>query len=363
MKVLIIILRDLKSFVTSELRVFFIFAIGIIIATISFLVLFSFCLSSRDSYYKEFGFKTKSYGIKFNENVDIKKQHQMINTLISEDVFPEIDEISVSSQIKLPNKDLVSLVGYDALKRDLFYCTEGRKFTKDELNNGLNVIIPWVGYFDYTQKTSYLDQDYNLNGKLYKIVGVADYPYKNTLFIPLTTYLKNKYNISFLSIVFSKRLDSKQQLEFQSFVHDTYRSVSISLPPKIDVSQEKQFIQKLIIYVCLLIFALINIISLYSFWIYKNVSQFLIFKLCGAGNYRLYIIIMLETFITSTLFMLFGYLIYVLFIPVSKEFSSYYYLKFYHILFAYLLIISLILLIINKTAIKIVNATSVYKVK
>lgn len=363
MKVIIIILRDLKSFITSELRVFFIFAIGIIIATISFLVLFSFCLSSRDSYYKEFGFKTKSYGIMFNGNVDIERQHQMISMLISEDAFPEIDEISVSSQIKLPTKNLVSLVGYDAAKRDLFYCTEGRKFTKDELNNGFNVIIPWAGYFDYTKKTSYLGQNYNINGKLYKIVGVADYPYKNTVFIPLTTYLKSKYDISFLSIVFSKRLDSKQQLEFQNFVHDTDKSIRISLPPKIDVSQEKQFVKKLIIYVCLLIFALINIISLYSFWIYKNVSQFLIFRLCGAGNYRLYLIIMMEAFITSTIFMLFGYIIYVLLIPVLKEFSSYYYLKFYHILFAYLLIISSILLIINKTAIKIVTATSVYKVK
>lgn len=361
MKILLTIINDLKTFITSERRIFLIFACSLTVAAISFLILFSFCLSSRNSFYEEFGYKTRTYGINFN-NIDKTKKDYILKSIQKFSELPNIDEINVASKVKLSNGESIVIVGYEA-KRDLFYCTEGKKFTNEELESGNNIVIPWSGYFDYSKKTSYLNTDFLINNTKFKVLGIADYDCENKAFIPLKTYLNNNFDTSFLSIVFSKRLNSTQELKLTTFLQKIDSTIGIIIPPKVDKSQETQFIERLVIYICLLIFTLINVISMFTFWIYKNAGKFKIFRLCGANNFMVYIIVLAEAFILCTFIMIISYILYLLIVPLLIEFHSYYRLSNFNILIAYLVMILSTLAIVHKTAIKIVNTSQIYNYK
>ncbi len=355
MKIISLIANDIREFISNEFRIFIVFALGLSIASFSFVLLFSSCLSSKAEYQREFGYKIRTYVVSFNSNLTKSMKYNLIDEL-RDLVFNNIDDMSVMSLVDLDEKKSITVIGYYG-KRGLFYYAEGQEFTNEQQKDASNVAIAWHGFFDYSKKTTFINDNFILRNKTYKLVGIAEYCPPNTVYIPLKTYLGDHYDISSLSITYSSKLDMESERVFKQHFNN-YATVIV--PPKIDAKQEREFLQLFFQFFCLLTFALINTFSLFKFWIFKNVTQIKVYRLCGAGNIKVYMIIMIESLVLTTIFFLLALIVYFVIWPYLKGYNSFYLLNSVHFIICYLIMLSVVYVNVHLTARKIIKSDDIY---
>lgn len=358
MKYFLIILKDLKGFMTVQSRVFIIMILGLAAAFFVFIYLYALNMDTRNEFETNFGYKNRTYSITFNSK-NIKQKYKIVNEILKSNSLPAQSQIHL---IKSAERDKdMNLFGYVS-DIQLFYFDEGREFTQKEQKNSDDVIIPWFGFLDYSKQLSYLGRSFKVDGIDFKIVGVASACKEKTVFMPLNTFLKYNYDINIMNLTFKKKLNSKEEKLLIQLIKGNDDEAKISIPSKTDPYILKQFYIKLLVYTVSVLFALINVISLFKFWLLFNLRQYTVYKLCGATNRAIYSLIMLEASLLSIFPFLLGFIIYLSVAPVLKSYKVFSPVSAPDLIICVLIMLACILGVVHGTAKKIVYKAELYNI-
>ncbi len=296
MKILYLVINNIKNFITVQMRIFITMYLGLIITCSSLLFLYSLTVGERKEYEENFGYKQKTYTILLNQNNDLHKKNKLIEQLLDGSNLPPVSQILlITNNYSERINQVVGILSH----RQIFYNEEGRFFNQDDQTNSKEVIIPWVGFFDYGKGLSHIGDEFFVEDTGYKIVGVASGCPNKTIYIPLKTYLNKKFRIDYVSITFSKQLNSVTEKFFIDLIKGLIPNAKIENPPPVDKTELNQFLTGLLIIILMVTLSIINIITLYNFWIRSNIRLYYIYIICGATKKLIYTIIGIEAALLS----------------------------------------------------------------
>jgi Predicted permease. len=310
----------------------------------------------RNTYYTEFNYVPRTYAVNFNNGPSKTNIDLLLKQLESISNLPETVEIVV--QCKLKSSKDITVCGYFSYK-DIFYITEGRKFNHEEQEIGEKVVIASKNLFDYSNSVTHLGEKLNIEGDLYKIVGVAQACPDNTAYIPYKTFINNHFSIERFTICFAETLNTNQENVFMKFINDRFGT--LQKPAKVNFNEEKLFYLRILSYFLLIVLAAINTMSLMKYWFNKNLNKFIIFRICGSSKAFTYFFIMFEVILFYFVTFCLSFLLYKLSKPVLAFCDAYYQMNTIDIFSCAVITLISMVLIVDLVAVRIAKMTDIYK--
>lgn len=233
--------------------------------------------------------------------------------------FDEIDEI-INSYDDLHSLLLINCddekpwtVGFMSKNyRSWFIKSEGRYFTNEEENEGLNVVMPVYDLIsidkiisDNTWKDIHEIQ-YQISNTNYTIVGtIAQWMLLNDVkiyydstdsnvgaqpfspikleIVPYKNFIKRGFEIDAIKIGFNNK--TKISLEdVKNALQKVNGNLTVLSPVKYEQTHSRDVISVIILNFILLFLCIVNIIALFSYWLHLNRKEFALMVICGATS-------------------------------------------------------------------------------
>ncbi len=356
MKIAILVIKNLFIFIKTQKKVMLIMLVSLVTTTFASLYLFSIYEYVNNDLITHNSL-ARTLTIQFDLKDSIKKKHDFLYWVGNTKEMPEIQDMYVQT-IMNDKKGEMYVIGINE-NYPYLYLMEGRKFSKEEINKSANnVIISAKFYRDYGKKI--MNTKKMISGKEYNVIGITDITLGD-VFIPFSTYLKNGYDISECTVVYKNIIDGKQEQLIKDMIEKDLSSVNIIYPEDKTLEYVTTFSTALILIFILLFFCMINIISLYKYWIEQNTYRFAIYKICGAKKFPIYFFIIMEVFVIGVIGFVIGIIPYSLLVPYLKEFDVFKPLLLSQIGFVFMLYILSIFLSVLGIARKVSKAVPIDK--
>lgn len=383
MNIFKVVFKDLKNFIFQKKYIFSILLMGLIVASyaLSFFTAQSLhIIEIIDNY---FGYSTKYY-IGGNKNAISYDKFSLLYNWLEENELNN-SKINIYSEMILMNKteeynDICLVVGTNSTKSKRIDFV-GEVISQDDLSEKRDYalieyysnIVP-EDVFLIGSKINLKDKSYtvkaidkiDVNKKIYfdcntKEYYVNDYESRlSSIAIPYTTFIEHEYGIFAIEIIFEQPLNEEQQKDFNNFIEKEFNTNTIVKPVKENSNNISSIKNELMKYAIIILLALINIMALFSYWIDKNWRNYMIYKLCGANNQSIYMIISLEAIIISVISCIFGIILYYLTVPLLQKIYISYVLSLKEIIYIQSIVVLLVFILTNINIIQIFKRNSKY---
>ncbi|NLL05435.1 MAG: ABC transporter permease [Clostridiaceae bacterium] len=303
MKKIKFVLKDYLYMFRNERVIISTFFLGLIISYFSLAYLYSYYNGIRDSQEK-YEYTTKTYKINTcEENVELSKK-ELEDIFINNSNLPHIKELKLICNSNLiiaehehkhdencghidenevnreKQKNIVIVANHPySVKR---YIHQGGYFQD---NDNSDQIIVSTSVFDeelFRDTVNIVGKYYELGNKKFKIVGVDGMLANNMFEIPYNDFLKDKYKVSMINIIFEKRLSGKQQAVFEKLTEKLLPNSILSIPPVHNKQIYSTFITNIAIAVIIVILAVINLMYLFVYLLERKRNEFIIHRIYGA---------------------------------------------------------------------------------
>ncbi|MGI6005151.1 MAG: FtsX-like permease family protein [Christensenellales bacterium] len=151
----------------------------------------------------------------------------------------------------------------------------------------------------------------------YEVVGMAefsiDYVRYMTAIIPIETFVKQAYPLLNITIMTQERLSNAQRSELVALMQDMMPNHTFSTASNFDdsiVRHENEFVGRMVRYSSLGILACVNAVSVFVFWMKRNLRPYALYLLCGCSEKRLRRTIVMEVALLTGLGFIVGLLLY-----------------------------------------------------
>ncbi len=357
MKILCIIFNNLKLFFLRETKIFIIMFLGLIIASFSLIYLYAYGSDIKRESEKLYNYTTRMYRLNIPDYKNRVLTANDFDEFFNTKLLPKTEEFYLNGTIK---NNTINLVGFFS-KREIFYVVEGNKFDDSMQKDNDDIAIVAVNMLNYQSKLSYMNDTYQLENINYKIIGVAGACPNNTVFVPFRTFLKNKYRVENISFVFKNQLNKVQLSDFINLINRIFPGASIKMPIKVSGQDLDGYYYKLLIFVLLSGFTIVNMFSLYKFWIQKCIDQFLVFRICGASMNLIKFEVLAEAIFLCIIPYMLGAIAYSTSSLFFKSLGIWFQISIPQLILCLTIFITFIIISTYKVSVKISKVTPTYK--
>ena len=388
MKILRVIVKDIRNFIKERTLLFLVFILSLVIASFSFCIYMAsnmHMVNIVNSYRKI----SNTYFIanKKKENISHDKIHEL-ETWFKQSNIPNIT-IKIYSEILTEEKESIE---ENAKENHTYNSTEKRYNIFIGTNNNKSTRRSFVGNViserDLYEDTSYVMIDYNnvnakrnpfilnntinIGGKTYTVraidrIDITEMVIKHSninnyegdiineteaYVIPINQFLKN-YEIYGIEIKTSDNLENEQILKINNYIKSKFNDYYLYLPQKTEVVELRDVKEQIFIFSILIVLAQVNILALFTYWIDKNWRKYMIYRICGANRKKIYALVTCEAVIISIISTILGSVLYYIFTPALAKFNVTYILKIKDICLINMILVFFVLMIISIVAINI----------
>ncbi|MCK5812599.1 MAG: hypothetical protein KAG94_06850 [Clostridiales bacterium] len=324
------IIKELKTYFKHQTFKFVLLLVGI---TASLFVLFFLFQSNYTVNVNKASYTRIEIILNNIDNTNFINQKEFINNIISNEYNTNTRYIKVATLISEEN---LLFCGTWATEGILTHSVnEGRGISDFEIKSKQNIAIVNHSYLHNLLKEdiNFGEMRIDVNNKKYIVLGKGSvyYPvhsYENTSFVsaifkafpflnnyinntkdyswrsynieivmvPLLSYLENNHNISFIEILVPSNQTYNESLLISEFNHLFPFSIIKTKKEMMDFNKKAVRVQMLN-YIIISIICLVNILSLFMFWLYSRKKSIAIFKLCGYSNIKIYNILLQQLII------------------------------------------------------------------
>lgn len=167
-----------------------------------------------------------------------------------------------------------------------------------------------------------------------------------------TTFYKENYEIYGFEIITNIGTPENIKEEIIKLINDNFSDSQIIIPTKMTESLS-DINYYTIFYMFLMGIALVNIIALFRYWIDKNWRKYMIYRLCGATNFKIYKLIFVESIIICISTIIISICLYYSSIEILKLLKINYILNFSELLTISLIVLLFVMLNVHFIAKKI----------
>lgn len=356
MKVLYIVFYDLLNLMKRQTRIFIIMIFSLIVSTYSSLFIYNLYIDTEQELSKQFLESSKNYTINLQGEINNQVKEKIIRVITNNGQVPKLEAFSLRGESMEEEQPITFVGSYSTVSNISLF--EGRYFDKEELEQGKDVSLIAYNLLDYSMSNSHLGKNYKLGNREYKIVGVLKGDY-NSLIIPYKTFLRADYPINAIHCTFSRKLTSKEIDYLKRELSSITNLYEIDMPSKVDINLVSAFIIFIFLIVSIQLFAMINIVSLFKFWLTANSKKYSIYSLCGANKSKLNFIILTESIIISIISFALGITAFNNSKPVLKLIEKNMRITLIHIFIIFVIYICTVIASIYKTAKSISDKVSI----
>lgn len=125
--------------------------------------------------------------------------------------------------------------------------------------------------------------------------------------ITMAGFEKLNLGVREVNILFEQRLSNEELRTLQEIVGEEH---SLEIPPKYSATISRQFLNRFLVIFALILMAATNIMGLYRYLVMRRKKEWLVYKIYGIRNGRLFAILLLETIILATLGFMAGLILF-----------------------------------------------------
>lgn len=381
MKIIKIALKDLKEFFLQKTGIFIILFISLIISSYGFLFFTSLNMNSSQwmNLYKG---TSNNFFISKNK-LEKEKIKNFTNKLIQK--YPNItyrlySSVEIGDKIKYLTEQNIEK------ERQLYNLIIGTNKTiansaqfvgrelniKDRENYSNYIMIDYLS--NLAQEDIYiLNKNININNHIYNVQAIDHININTNKYIEKinpkkinienindiqigiiadTTFYKENYEIYGFEIITNIGTPENIKEEIIKLINDNFSDSQIIIPTKMTESLS-DINYYTIFYMFLMGIALVNIIALFRYWIDKNWRKYMIYRLCGATNFKIYKLIFVESIIICISTIIISICLYYSSIEILKLLKINYILNFSELLTISLIVLLFVMLNVHFIAKKI----------
>lgn len=300
MKLFTLVIKDIYKFFCGRKSIFLLIVIGLIFNTIGISFYYGYYMKL---YKKRVSYNNKTYSYDFINDKSMNEDGNcpIYELLFYDSHFPKITSAVVTEdsikkeKLSKDNSHVVPIGEYSISKISVL---TGRYFNNTEINEGINVTIPTTDALMIQSNPLSNGDLLNIKGKNYKIVGQTIYSeIQYGSFIPIKTYINNNIPIKYMHVEFESKLMDSQKNYLSSKLKKFYPDIQIKFPPIKDYESLDFFWSFFSQVLALFSIAVINIFCLIYYWVSTNTRKYCIFLICGCYKFKVFLLILTETFI------------------------------------------------------------------
>lgn len=355
MNLLKIAMKDLKEFIVQKKIIFIILIISLIVSSYGFLFFTSLNMNiaqimnsykgiSNSFFISKYPFTQKEIQetIEYIQkmNIDIT-YHIFSNVQVGEQVqYTNISEKNSKKQLynliigsNKTNKATEEFVGRLMNQEDRNDCSN-YIMIEDSSNRALNDMFILNKEITINNKKYVVRALDQININIFKYLEYINYDNISVMdvndieigIIPDTTFYKENYKILGLEIVIPTNISNENKIEIIKFLQNKFDNNTLILPQYTSNSLWNINFYT-ILYIILMIMALVNIMALFTYWIDKNWRKYMIYRLCGANNFKIYSLIEIEAILIGILSIIISIIAYYCSLPLLHILSINYILS------------------------------------
>lgn len=366
MKLFKLSIKDLKEFIIQKKMIFIILFFSIIVSSYGFFFFSALNMNSAqvmNTYTGESScFFVSGEDITYQKINELLRKIQNIKSNISYRVYSNVEYGKKIKNIKNgEEKQLYNLIiGTNKIIIDSNDFI-GREITEEDRKNCTNYIMIDSLSEIATSDMLIYNKTININGKEYKVMAIdllnirinkyINYISDNKKIdnindieigiIPDTTFLKNEYPIKGIEIITDYNTTVDENNRIKALIQQEFYDNNMILPTKIKNSLEN-INYYTILYTVLMMIALVNILALFRYWVDQNWRKYMIYRLCGANNLKIYCLIEIEAILIGVLSIIISIIAYYCSLPLLHILSINYILSLKEILIITAIILMLI---------------------
>lgn len=315
MKIIYLVLNDLKILFCNRKTLVVILTINLFI---SFVALLYFCSFYYEDYARDekVNQMQKPYYINFEENSRFinDELEEVVTNIIISPKLPDILKITLHS-LHIDNHIIGVTLSNQSDYNKFFIVQKGSFFDGSQLEKDDNVAFVSQSFYDSKYELYNVDDAISVDENRYAIIGKGLGDIEEAIYIPYRNFLKNRYPCTQIQINFEKELSNLELelLEKQFAVVDDFIEISI---PSISNTNTQEFIFQMMIAIGMIAISIVGIINIFRYLIIINLNKMLIYILCGMNPKKRFIMILIEiTIVMSS--------IYIVSIITIEMFSKY----------------------------------------
>ena len=357
LNLLYIMVKDLVNFVFRIPKLFLIMIFSLLLS--NFGMLFMFNLNEQMHLQRlQYDLSTKTYSLHLNSDIDKNLLYRAVKAIMIDRNLPEV--LSVTYQMVSNRLNIIGYYRDEEFDDWQLYLRFGRDFTAEELNtsddlaivsDGVLAMYPALPIPPVGAQIRLLDIDFT-------IIGVTGMRSRLDLYLPYKTFEKYGFNPNTVHLIFSQRLTENQLNHLNETLRGFSTEVKVTVLDSINRAIQRLYYQGVAVVFFVILIAVANITSIFSYWLRLNRRQYLTYRICGATTMTITFLIIAELMLISTAMFLLAVVFYRILTPTLLQGVVGYLYSWNFILKTYLIYHGCILLSEIKKVIELINATS-----
>lgn len=295
----------------------------------------------------------RTYSLEFDPAEPLEARKKLLEAIISQEEMPAVALLNLEAYVQFEN-DLLLIRGSDegGVRRPLL---EGREFGPEEVEEAAEVALVSSLLYNDTGQLDFTGSSQTINDVEYAVIGLIS-SFQKEIVIPYTTFLRNNLDLASAVLIYPHQLSRSQESMLWETVENVLPSTQVMWPPKTVPETVLMFMAILCLIALLLWLCMINVLNLFRFWVERIKFRLLIYKMHGALNRQIYLIIIGEALLLGLLGFLTGLALYWATVPYLKQLGYWYPIEPEHILLIFTIYLFAIGLAISRTAGKVAKA-------
>jgi len=307
MKVLILILKQIRRLYIRNMLFCLIFVISFLTCSIILVFMYGYYINRMKANIAENMDRRRITVVFSNKINDYPLIDKMLSVYTSdiEEIRITCDSVFLENDAAENNPLKINIVSYmPEYKNNVI--TKGRTFTEQEKKNGENVIITSQLLFDNNNEYfNKINAVVNINNSDFRIIGVSSYavsqPNQAVVNMPYNSIKKLNVPYIEVSLVLSQKLymsfDQKIKAVLDDQYIDTYKVIRVPYKK----SEESQFIQSILEVIFIVVLAIINMMMIYKYLMNIRAKEYAIMRMIGASESSVVGIMLTELLLILTL--------------------------------------------------------------
>lgn len=303
MKSIKLIFSRLWFYISSNVFIFCMFAIGCIVCSISFLFFYGNGMQTKrfaGDGGNTVGFRT--YKLEFSKPVDYDKiiNNEIFNSDLIDDVklVHSLNAEELPKELKDIPSNFLSVCTYLEGKYEIKSSQGRTKFTDEEIKNGENVLIVPGRDEMYNMQ---IGNEIILSNNKYEIIGIAVPP--DEFYMTTKSFASMKYSIKSISIILNTQLSSVENGKYELKLHDEFPSASLTdSPSELYNMAQSNALGDFSFVAVIFVVSSLAFMFLMKFMMDKSSSENVIYSIVGATKVRIVILLLIENVILSFVF-------------------------------------------------------------
>lgn len=192
----------------------------------------------------------------------------------------------------------------------------GRNFEKEENKNNLIVNEAMVSMLGIEEMP--IEKRVKMQGQEYSIVGMVSYSNYNAFMVPIYYYMEN-YDTQYIVCSFSEIMNKTMIKNIKDTIKQFDFIKTYQMPQKGNPFLSRNFMTEFIQVVAIFTVAMLNILTMMSFWVKQSRKMYSVYTICGCNKKKNRFIIMLQVVLLSGSSILLGSAIFAVAVPILQK--------------------------------------------